>query len=72
MGHKVFCPKCNKTLIHYVNGHGIYDLKCNNNKCGTIVRIYSAGKTVIMKDLTFGQLEYLVRSNKGNDTTQIT
>ena len=69
----VKCPGCGKTIIFYGSGcDAVYELKCHNNKCGCIVRIYSAGKTaVISENLSFGQYEHLVKSNRGIDITKV-
>jgi len=44
------CPNCNKTIIYYVDGYATFKLKCNNNKCKNIIKIYSAGKTAIFSE----------------------
>lgn len=44
---KVSCPKCGRTISHYIKGYdSIYRNTCH--KCKAIVIIYSAGKTVEM------------------------
>lgn len=68
----VKCPKCGKTLIFHIEGSGAsYELKCYNDKCRAIIKIYSAGRTAVQKDLTFKQLENIVKNNKGIDITKI-
>ena len=68
----VVCPKCGKTAIFHLGGCGAtYEIKCRNNKCEAIITIYSAGQTAIQKELTFGQYERLVKSNRGIDATKI-
>lgn len=47
---KVICPdpKCNRTITHYIKGTGTDSVyRSNCPKCGKIVLIYSAGKTVL-------------------------
>ena len=42
---QIKCPNCNKTLTHYIEGHAVYEQKCD--RCKAIVKIYSAGQTVV-------------------------
>jgi phage FluMu protein Com len=45
---KVQCPFCKRTITHYIKGSGtdsIYRNPCP--RCGKLVLIYSAGKTML-------------------------
>jgi hypothetical protein len=45
---KVICPKCSRTISHYIKGSGtdsVYRNVCP--RCGETVIIYSAGKTAL-------------------------
>ena len=67
----VVCPRCGKTALFHIGGCGAtYEIKCRNNRCDSIITIYSAGQTAIQKELTFSQYEYLVKSNRGIDITK--
>lgn len=46
MEHKpVKCPKCKKTLTHYIEGHATYEQKCD--RCKSVIKIFSAGQTAV-------------------------
>ncbi|MFX1570624.1 MAG: hypothetical protein ACFFCV_19980 [Promethearchaeota archaeon] len=48
---KVSCPKCGRTISHYLSGtDSIYRNICP--KCKETVVIYSAGKTVIITEIS--------------------
>jgi endogenous inhibitor of DNA gyrase (YacG/DUF329 family) len=45
---KVQCPHCQRTITHYIKGSGadsMYRSPCP--RCGRLVLIYSAGKTML-------------------------
>jgi ribosomal protein S27E len=68
MAHRpIKCPNCKiKTLIFYTGGcDANYEIKCHNNKCGAIIRIYSAGRTAICRedDGRFDAFDKMMRSN---------
>ena len=56
------CPNCNKVLTEYINGFAEYRQKCHN--CKEMIRIYSAGQTLIYKEkLSFIELDKMMRTN---------
>jgi phage FluMu protein Com len=59
----VRCPKCRKALTLYISGNAEYEQKCA--KCKSTVRIFSAGKTVLVNEgFTFMEVDQMMRQNK--------